>query len=98
MRIPIAATSSTRRLRRALKELCASLEVFNRRWQAWLTGLDLTHINQLRDGYNRYYLIEKECALRSARVAREGFVRLAPLTLDDVRALLPALAVLSLNP
>jgi hypothetical protein len=47
----------------------------------------------MRDGYNRYYLLEKECALRSARVAREGFVRLAPLTLDDIRKMLPLLPV-----
>lgn len=93
LRAPVERTSSPRRLRRALRELCASLESFNRRWQAWIPALDLAHVNKVRDGYNRYYLVEKECALRSARLAREGFVRLAPLTLDELLLLVPLLPV-----
>jgi hypothetical protein len=93
LRSPVAVTSSQRRLRKVLRELCESLESFNRRWHDWMPTLDLTRVNELRDGYNRYYLLEKECALRSARVAREGFVRLPPLTLDDIRALVPVLPV-----
>jgi hypothetical protein len=91
LRSTVDVTSSQRRLRNVLREVCESLESFNRRWHAWVPTLDLTRVNELREGYNRYYLLEKECALRSARVAREGFVRLEPLTLDDVRTLLPLL-------
>ena len=85
------ATRSRGRLRRALRELVTDLEKFNRRWQEFLTGVDLAPVNKLRADYNRYYLLEKECAVRSARLARQGFVPLAPLTLTDLEAALPFL-------
>jgi hypothetical protein len=50
-------------------------------------------LNELRDGYNRYYLLEKECAIRSVALARRGFTPLPPLTLDDLAVLLPPLPV-----
>jgi hypothetical protein len=93
LRVPVASTPSPRRLRQAFRELLESLQLFNRRWLAYLRLLDLGPINELREGYNRYYVLEKECALRSARLAREGFARLAPLTAADVQALLPPLPV-----
>jgi hypothetical protein len=93
LRSPVERTSSARALRRALRDLVESLERFNQRWQAFLPGVDLTHVNELRDGYNRYYLLEKECAVRSARVARQGFRRLEPLTTEALASVLPALPV-----
>jgi hypothetical protein len=93
LRLPVAPTGSWRVLRAAVRELRESIERFNRRWQGFLQGLDLSHVNALRDGYNRYYLLEKECAVRSARVARQGFVRLTPLTKAELAALLPVLPV-----
>lgn len=93
LRTPVVPTSSRRRLRRALRELRESIELFNRRWQTYLRAVDLRGVNELRDGYNRYYLVEKECALRSPRLAREGFVRLEPLTAEALFALLPLLPV-----
>ncbi len=93
LRVPVQPTSSARVLRRALTELLESLECFNRRWLEYLAEVDLSRINELRDGYNRYYLLEKECAVRSARVAREGFVRLPSLTSADLVGLLPPLPV-----
>lgn len=93
LRHPVAATSSSRALRRALRELNESIERFNRRWQTFLPTVDLTRVNALRDGYNRYYLLEKECALRSPRLARQGYRRLEPLTLEELAALLPPLPV-----
>jgi hypothetical protein len=86
-------TSSPRVLRRALADLRESLERFNRRWRELLPTVDLTRVNELREGYNRYYLLEKECAVRSARLARQGFQRLDPLTTDDLAGLLPPLPV-----
>ena len=55
--------------------------------------LDLSGINELRDGYNRYYVLEKEFAVRSARVARHGFVPLEPVTSGVLFELLPLLPV-----
>jgi hypothetical protein len=93
LRLPVQATASGWVLRRALGELRESLERFNRRWRAFLDKLDLGEVNALRVDYNRYYLLEKECAVRSFRVARQGFVTLRPLTADDVAAVLPPLPV-----
>ncbi|HXG11012.1 MAG TPA: hypothetical protein VNK04_14735 [Gemmataceae bacterium] len=93
LRVPIERTSSTRKLRQALEELAESIQHFNQRWQAHLQTVDLSAVNELRDGYNRYYVLEKECALRSPRVARLGFRRLEPLTRDELAALLPPLPV-----
>jgi hypothetical protein len=93
LRAPVEPTTSARALRHALLELHESLERFNRRWQEFLTSLDLAVINELRDGYNRYYVLEKECAVRSARIARQGFSPLPPLTIDDLAAQFPLLPV-----
>jgi hypothetical protein len=86
-------TSSTRKLRLGLLDLVESLERFNRRWQLFLPTVNLTPINQLRDGYNRYYVLEKECAVRSPKIARQGFRPLPPLAVTDLAAALPTLPV-----
>jgi hypothetical protein len=93
LRVAVEPTTSARVLSRALRELGESLERFNRRWQDYLQAVDLTAVNELRDGYNRYYLLEKECLVRSPRVAGQGFRRLAPVTVDDLAALFPTLPV-----
>ncbi len=93
LRVEVTVTSSARVLRRALRELCESLESFNRRWRRFLGELDLGPVNALRDGFNRYYVIEKECAVRSPQLARAGFRVLPPLTATDLEALLPPLPV-----
>ena len=91
LRAPPEPTTSARALRRALHELRESLQRFNRLWQGFLEGVDLTAINELREGYNRYYVLEKECAVRSSRVARQGFTPLPPLTIEDLAARFPLL-------
>jgi hypothetical protein len=78
---------------RALAELSRSFLRFNRRWLAFVKELDLNSVNQLREGYNRHYLLEKECALRSARLAREGFVPLASVRIEDLLERFPLLRV-----
>jgi hypothetical protein len=93
LRAPIEPTTSRRILRRELGELIASLERFNRRWREFLEAVDLTEVNAERDGYNRYYILEKECAIRSPALARQGFRRLEPLTHADLFAHLPLLGV-----
>jgi hypothetical protein len=97
LRLPVEPASSDRVLRRALVELRDGVERFNRRWHAYLPTVDRAPVNELRDGYNRYYVLEKECAVRSAPVARQGFRRLEPLTVDELAALLPPLPVPRLN-
>jgi len=75
---------------RALRE---SLATFNRRWLEFLPTIDLTSVNEARDGYNRYYLLEKECATRSPRLARQGFQRLELFTVQELTAMLPILPI-----
>jgi len=93
LRLPPDATSSRRQLRQALRELLESMTYFNARWLAELSKVDLSEVNRLRDGYNRYYLVEKECAMRSPRAARQGFEPMAPATTADLAALLPILTI-----
>ena len=93
LRVPVEPTTSVRKHRAALAELIDGLERFNRRWLAYAAELDLRLINELREGYNRFFLLEKECAVRSPRLARQGFRQLEPLTTEGLAALLPPLAV-----
>jgi hypothetical protein len=93
LRVPVEPTTSARALRGALRELCASVERFNSRWVAFVRGRDLTALNAERADYNRYYLLEKECAVRSPHIARQGYRPLDPVTHDDLLAALPPLAV-----
>ncbi len=98
LRMVVAPTISERQLRATLRDLCDSLERFNRRWLDHLAKVDLTLVNELREDYNRYYLLEKECALRSPVLARVGFRRLESLTLDELTALVPVLPVPQVSP
>jgi hypothetical protein len=97
LRLPLEPTASARTLRRALRELAETLNVFNRRWQQHLHEVDLTRVNELRESYNRYYVLEKECVVRSPIIARAGFTPLPPATRDDVARLLPPLPTLNLR-
>lgn len=96
LRMPLAPTASPWVLRRALRELAGSVERFNRKWETFLAGVDLAGVNGAREGYNRYYVLEKECALRSAGLARQGFRLLPPLTREEVARLLPLLPAIEL--
>jgi hypothetical protein len=93
LRVPVEPTTSARALRQALDELTESIERFNRRWVEYLRGLDLAALNAERADYNRYYVLEKECLVRSPHVARQGFRPLEPLTHDSLLAVLPPLTV-----
>jgi hypothetical protein len=93
LRARVTPTSSPRALRKALLALRDSIERFNRRWHNFLPTLDLTRANQLRDSYNRYYVLEKECSVRSYRLAAHGFRKLEPLTVEHFANQFPALPV-----
>ena len=91
LRDVVEPTASPGALRRALRELGESIERFNRLWREFLAGVDVGRVNALREGYNRYYVLEKECALRSPRLARQGYCPLTPLTRGELEAALPPL-------
>jgi len=85
--------ASRRGLRAIARDLVASLERFNRRWAEYLDGINLDPINRQVEHYNRYYRLEKECSLGSARLAARHFVPREPVSLDQLRAELPPLPV-----
>lgn len=91
LRLPLAPTRSVRAHRRALADLTEAIAIFNRGWQKHLEAINLLPLNELRDGYNRHYLIEKECALGNPRVARMGFKPREPMTIADLRRQFPLL-------
>jgi hypothetical protein len=93
LRVPVEPTTSARALRQALDELTESIERFNRRWVEYVRGLDLAALNAERADYNRYYVLEKECLVRSPHVARQGFRPLEPLSHDHLLTVLPPLPV-----
>jgi hypothetical protein len=71
--------------------LTESFGKFNRRWRAFVEQFPRDEINQIRDGYNRYYVLEKECATGSPALARRGFVELAPITVPSLLTWYPLL-------
>jgi hypothetical protein len=93
LRVAPPPTTSARVLRRTLGELVKGLEQFNARWQPYLEKVDCGTINELRERYNRYYVLEKACALRSDRLARIGFEPMVPLTVGELAEHLPLLIV-----
>ena len=93
LRLSLEATTSHRVLRSAVRDLVEAIEFFNARWQIWLRKLDLQPVNRARDAFNRYYLLEKECAFGSAALARIDFQPVPMLTIDDVARHFPLLRV-----
>ena len=62
-----------RRQRIIAGDLVAAVLRFNRRWQQFLVELNLEPVNTVIDQYNRYYVLEKECVMGSARLAARHF-------------------------
>ena len=89
----IPATRSHRVLRRSADDMITAFRRFNSRWQPFLAEFDLSYVNQCRQGYNEFYVLEKECAVSSPRVARVGFVPLEPVTIGDLQELFPLLPI-----
>lgn len=83
-----------RRRRAVARDLIASMARFNRRWSRHVEELNLDPINALIDGYNRYYLIEKELLIGSARLASRLFRVYPSLTVESVFERHPPLPVL----
>jgi hypothetical protein len=85
--------AAPRRLRAIGRDLVASLIRFNDRWSGFLDELNLDSINRAIDQYNRYYLLEKECCLGSARLAARHFTPRSRLTREGLLAEYPILPV-----
>lgn len=93
LRVPHPPARKTSQLVRAIAELGQSFERFNARWSEFVGKLDLTEINRQREAYNRYYVLEKECALRSPRTAGRGFTPLLPILAADLFREFPLLVI-----
>src|SRR5262249_16314949 len=93
LRHEIRRTVSVSQLQSALGELIESIRNFNRRWADFARSVDLTALNKLREGYNLYYVFEKECAVRSSSVARQCFRPLEMLTYNHILARFPFVTV-----
>jgi hypothetical protein len=86
-------TDSPRKLRSALRELTESVERFNDRWHSYLLSVDRAPINRLRHDYNRYYVLEKSCALDCETMAAAGFEPLPAVTVEQLLEHFPLLEV-----
>jgi hypothetical protein len=91
------AQAPVRRLRAIARDLIASIARFNRRWTRFLHQLDLDTLNRMIEDYNRYYLIEKECYLGSARLAARHFQPRPKLTKEALWNDYPLLPVPELS-
>lgn len=83
----------SRRRRSVARDLTASVERFNRRWLHFLGSMKLDSVNRQIEHYNRYYVLEKECVLGSARLAARLFAPVPVLTRDSLLADHPTLRV-----
>jgi hypothetical protein len=66
------------------QDLLASVVRFNHRWSLYLKNLNVEPTNHLIEQYNRYYVLEKECIMGSARLAAQHFVPAARVTADTL--------------
>ncbi len=85
--------ASHRRQQIIAADLVAAVVRFNRRWTQFLERLNLEPTNIAIDQYNRYYLLEKECVMGSARLAARHFQPLNPLTPSTLKGDHPTLPV-----
>jgi hypothetical protein len=88
-----AFPASMRRQRVIAGDLIAAVLRFNRRWERFLEQLNLEPANTVIDQYNRYYVLEKECVMGSARLAARHFQPVPMLTTSTLRNDHPALPV-----
>ena len=64
---------SRKQLTQLSSGLVQSVERFNARWLQWISQLQVDSINRQIDHYNKYYILEKECIVGSARLAARLF-------------------------
>jgi hypothetical protein len=88
-----SATASSRRQLAIARDLVAAVLRFNSRWHRILDQVNLTPVNEAIERYNRYYVIEKECVVGSARIAARHFVPLGRIDMETLLEAHPALTV-----
>ena len=87
-----APHQGTHRQQRAVaKDLIASVKRFNDRWLPFVDKLNLEPTNRVIDHYNRYYVLEKECVMGSAKLAARYFTPVPPYTRQDLLEEFPPL-------
>jgi len=91
LKVPVPRAHSAGQLQAPWSRLTESFAKFNRRWQEFLEKIPRDEINEIRDGYNRYYVLEKECATGSPALARRGFVELPLVTVQTLLEWYPRL-------
>lgn len=55
------------------RALVSAVEEFNANWKRFLDAFSLDDLHRVIEDYNRFYVLEKECAVRSILTARRGF-------------------------
>ena len=78
------AMAPLRRQRSIARDLIAAVLRFNGRWLQFLDRLNLEPTNLVIEQYNRYYLLEKECVMGSARLAARFFTPVAMITKEGL--------------
>jgi hypothetical protein len=91
---PWAVVAATARHRRMVaRDLISSVQRFNHRWLTYLHTLNLDPTNQTIDLFNSYYLLEKECVMRSARLAARNFTPVPRFSVESLAKEYPLLPV-----
>jgi hypothetical protein len=89
-----ASANASPRVRRAIAvDLVSAVLRFNRRWLQFIDRANLEPTNFLIEQYNRYYVLEKECVMGSARLAARHFTPVPRITADSLHAQHPTLPV-----
>lgn len=90
--VPVPAPD--RRRKTVARDLAMSVDRFNRRWRHLLETLKLDSVNRQIELYNRYYVLEKECVLGSARLAARHFQPKTSLSSESLLVDFPLLPVI----
>lgn len=93
LRVRLKPATDKNEVTKAAGALIDAFKRFNQRWLAYIEDFDLSTLNQLRQDYNDYYVLEKECVVLSPKVAQWGFEPLALATQEDLWRVFPLLDV-----
>jgi len=93
LRIDVKPAHSEAEIEEAMSLLVDSFQRFNLRWKRHVHEVNLEPVNTRRMKYNEYYLLEKECAVFSASVARQGYQPLTMATAEDLLEHFPLLRI-----
>lgn len=94
------APSSLRKQVGIGRDLIAAVQRFNDRWAQFVDSMKLEAANSVIDQYNRYYVLEKECVMGSARLAARFFTPVPSLSREQLlhdHPLLPVPELLDLD-